>query len=172
MYLNPDHGYFFAIHFNIIICSLKFFQLNEPYIDAVLLTRTAITCFRYSQSGQLYCSGANMNLVLQLTTFCRATGRTPTSTLASREASHTCDRTLRQVSNTKACLTEPPCHRHTCAGFALTKVPEWSHRMSVFCECCVLSGRGLCVGLIIRPGESYRVWCVWVWPWVLDNEEA
>jgi hypothetical protein len=32
--------------------------------------------------------------------------------------------------------------------------------MSVFCECCVLSGRGLCDGLITRPEESYRVWCV------------
>jgi len=28
------------------------------------------------------------------------------------------------------------------------------------CECCVLSGRGLCVGLITRPEESCRVWCV------------
>jgi len=27
----------------------------------------------------------------------------------------------------------------------------------VSCECCVLSGKGLCVGLIIRPEESYRV---------------
>jgi len=32
--------------------------------------------------------------------------------------------------------------------------------MSVFCECCVLSGRGLCDGLITRPEESYRLWCV------------
>jgi hypothetical protein len=24
----------------------------------------------------------------------------------------------------------------------------------------VLSGRGLCVGLIIRPEEYYRIWCV------------
>jgi hypothetical protein len=32
--------------------------------------------------------------------------------------------------------------------------------MSVSCECCVLSGRGLRVGLITRPEESYRVWCV------------
>jgi hypothetical protein len=32
--------------------------------------------------------------------------------------------------------------------------------MSVSCECCVLSGRGLCDGLITRPEESYRVWCV------------
>jgi hypothetical protein len=42
--------------------------------------------------------------------------------------------------------------------------------MSVCCECCVLSGRGLCVGLITRPEESYRVRCVWVWSWSLDNE--
>jgi hypothetical protein len=31
--------------------------------------------------------------------------------------------------------------------------------MSVSCECCVLSGRGLCDGLITCPEESYRVWC-------------
>jgi len=28
--------------------------------------------------------------------------------------------------------------------------------MPVFCECCVFSGRGLCVGLTTRP----EVWCV------------
>jgi hypothetical protein len=32
--------------------------------------------------------------------------------------------------------------------------------MFVFCDCCVLSGRGLCDGLITRPEESYRMWCV------------
>ena len=32
--------------------------------------------------------------------------------------------------------------------------------MSVCCECCVLSGRGLCDELITRPKESYRLWCV------------
>jgi len=42
----------------------------------------------------------------------------------------------------------------------------------ISCECCMLSGRGLCVGLITRPEESYWVWCVWVWSWILDNEEA
>jgi len=45
--------------------------------------------------------------------------------------------------------------------------------MSVYCDRCVLSGRGLCVRMFTRPGESYRVWwCVWVWSWILDNEEA
>jgi hypothetical protein len=28
----------------------------------------------------------------------------------------------------------------------------------VCCECCVLSGRDLCDGLITRPEESYRLW--------------
>ena len=32
--------------------------------------------------------------------------------------------------------------------------------MFVCCECCVLSGRGLCHELITRPEESYRLWCV------------
>jgi hypothetical protein len=32
--------------------------------------------------------------------------------------------------------------------------------MFVCCQCCVLSGRGLCDELIIRPEESYRLWCV------------
>ena len=38
-----------------------------------------------------------------------------------------------------------------------------SHRgawISVCCECCVLSGRGLCDELITRPEESYRLLCV------------
>jgi hypothetical protein len=32
--------------------------------------------------------------------------------------------------------------------------------MSVCCECCVLSGRGLCEGPIPRPEEYYRQSCV------------
>jgi hypothetical protein len=32
--------------------------------------------------------------------------------------------------------------------------------MFVCCECCVLSGRGLCEELITRPEESYRLWRV------------
>jgi len=31
--------------------------------------------------------------------------------------------------------------------------------MFISCECCVLSGRGLCDALITRPEESYRLWC-------------
>jgi len=38
--------------------------------------------------------------------------------------------------------------------------------------CWMSSGRGLCIGLITRPEESYRVWCVSVWSWIFDNEEA
>jgi hypothetical protein len=32
--------------------------------------------------------------------------------------------------------------------------------MSLSCECCVLSDRGLCDGLFTRPEEAYRVRCV------------
>jgi hypothetical protein len=48
---------------------------------------------------------------------------------------------------------------------------RWGAWMSVCGECCVLSSRGLCVGLITRPEESYRVRCVYVsvivkpWQW-------
>ena len=32
--------------------------------------------------------------------------------------------------------------------------------MPVSCECCVLSGRGFCDGLITHLEENYREWCV------------
>ena len=35
--------------------------------------------------------------------------------------------------------------------------------ISASCECCVLSGRGLCSGSITLPEESHRMWCVGVW---------
>jgi len=30
--------------------------------------------------------------------------------------------------------------------------------------------RSLCDGLITRSEGSYRLWCVWVWSWRLDEE--
>jgi hypothetical protein len=44
--------------------------------------------------------------------------------------------------------------------------------MFVCCEYCVLSGRGLCDGLITRPEESYRLWRVVVCDQGTSNEEA
>jgi len=44
--------------------------------------------------------------------------------------------------------------------------------MFVCCECCVLSSRGLCDGLITRPGESYRQWRVVVCDQETSKEEA
>jgi hypothetical protein len=45
--------------------------------------------------------------------------------------------------------------------------------MFVCCECCVLSGKGLCDELITRPEESYRLWCVIVCDLEnLKNEEV
>jgi hypothetical protein len=55
-------------------------------------------------------------------------------------------------------------------GLSVRIPPEaW---MSVSFNCCVLSGRDLCVGLISRPEESDRVLCVWVWSLSLDNVGA
>jgi hypothetical protein len=50
------------------------------------------------------------------------------------------------------------------------RIPPES-RMS-FGECCVLSGRGPCDGLITRPEECWRVWGVRVCSWGLNSEEA
>jgi len=45
--------------------------------------------------------------------------------------------------------------------------------MFVCCECCVLSGRGLCDEPITHPQESYRLWCVVVCELEnLKNEEV
>ena len=50
--------------------------------------------------------------------------------------------------------------------------PNGEHgRLSVVSAVCC-AGRGLCDELITRPEESYWLWCVWVWLWSLDNEEA
>jgi len=38
-------------------------------------------------------------------------------------------------------------------------------RTRVSFQGCVLWGRGLCVGLMTRPDEFYRMWCVWMWSW-------
>ena len=39
--------------------------------------------------------------------------------------------------------------------------------MDVWCECCVLSGRGLCDRLNTRPEESY-----WLWRVVVRDQET
>jgi len=54
------------------------------------------------------------------------------------------------------------------------------HGCLVYCECCMLSGRCLCDGLITRPEESYRLWCVvvcdleisWMRSWTAGGRRA
>jgi len=48
---------------------------------------------------------------------------------------------------------------------------RWEHECLSLVS-VVLSGRRFCNGLFSRPGESNRMWCVWVWLWSLDSEEA
>jgi hypothetical protein len=66
----------------------------------------------------------------------------------------------------KACVCGP-----SLAGIAGSN-PTGGLDVCVLWMLCVLSGRGLCVGLITCLGESYRVWCVWVWSSSLDNKEG
>jgi len=46
-----------------------------------------------------------------------------------------------------------------CHSFSRISLSNVAGSMSVCCECCVLSGRGQCLGLITRPEESYSL-CV------------
>ena len=57
----------------------------------------------------------------------------------------------------------PPILRRGSAAVHLLRLRIWmlpGTWISLSCDCCVLSGRGLCNGLITHPDESYRVWCV------------
>ena len=56
-------------------------------------------------------------------------------------------------------------------GRSLVRIPP-SVRLSVFCDCCVLSGKSLCDGPISRTEGTYRMWCIWVWWRYLENEET
>ena len=79
------------------------------------------------------------------------TGKTYLSTVFIRLLILTCrsqwPRGLR-CSSTATCMLK---------SWVLIPPGAW---MSVCCECCVLSGRGLCDELITRPEETYRPWCV------------
>ena len=69
------------------------------------------------------------------------------------------------------CRSQWPCglRRRSSAARLLrlwARIPPRSW-MFVCCDCCLLSGRGLCDGLITRPEESYRLWRV-----VCDQETS
>jgi len=64
----------------------------------------------------------------------------------------------------KECLSQWPrrLRRRSAAARLLrmwVRIPPGAW-MFVSCECCVLSGGGLCDVLITRPKDSYRLWCV------------
>ena len=44
--------------------------------------------------------------------------------------------------------------------------------MDVCFDCCLLSGRGLCVTPITRSEESYWLSCLWMWSWRIDSEDV
>jgi hypothetical protein len=62
------------------------------------------------------------------------------------------------------CRSQWPCslRRRSASTFLLRlwfRIPP-ATCMSVCCQCCVLSGTGLCDELTTRPEEFYRLWCV------------
>jgi hypothetical protein len=65
---------------------------------------------------------------------------------------------------TRKCRSQWPCvlRRRSAASHLLrswVRIPPWAWKF-ICCECFVLSGRGLCDGLITRQEESYPLWCV------------
>ena len=71
---------------------------------------------------------------------------------------------LNITSVTTGCRSQWPCclRRRSAAARLLrlwVRIPPGT-LMSICCECCVLSDRGLCDELITRPEESYQMWCV------------
>jgi hypothetical protein len=69
-----------------------------------------------------------------------------------------------QKGKTEKCLSQWPrgLRRAPAAARLLrlwVRIPQGGW-MIVSCECCVMSGRGLCDELIIRPEELYRLRCV------------
>ena len=72
----------------------------------------------------------------------------------------------RQIILSKLCLGRsqwPHGLKHRSAAARLlrlwVRIPPGAWKFFC-CECCVLSGRGLCDELITRPEEPYRLWCV------------
>ena len=72
-----------------------------------------------------------------------------------------CWASYEKISHVKHELSVPVAARSKTARMLRLRVRiplgEW---ISVCCECCVFSGRGLCGELIIRPEQSYRGRCV------------
>jgi len=49
---------------------------------------------------------------------------------------------------------------------------RWGHSCLSLVSFACSTGTGPCVRLITRPEESYRLRCVWLWSWSVDNENV
>ena len=88
------------------------------------------------------------------------------SNIDTKPTAVTCSDTVTDnvVYNASRCLSQWPrgVRRRSSAAHLQriwVRIPPGAW-MFVCCECCVLSGRGPCDGLITRPEESYRLWRV------------
>jgi hypothetical protein len=92
------------------------------------------------------------------------------SSLASNTTSHayftlriTCPPILNSPNPFRKCSQWPRGLRRRPVAARVLRLWVWivlGSWMSVCCECCVLSRRGLVDELITRPEEFYRMWCV------------
>jgi hypothetical protein len=69
------------------------------------------------------------------------------------------------LTSSVSCLPMPVAARSNAwvCGRSFAGIPGSDHAgawMSVSCECCVLSGRGPCVGLVALPGVLRSVTCL------------
>jgi len=70
-----------------------------------------------------------------------------------------------KLVTTKGSRSKWPCSlERGCVAAQLFRIAD-SNSARGMSVCCVLSGRGFCMGLTTRPEEFYREWCVQrVWP--------
>ena len=119
------------------------FVATPPYFVSILITLKVLlkVCRNMSELWQIVCKNIILTLVYLLVFFCELA-----SVFKFAELRSQWPRGLRRRSSVASLLV------------LWVQIPPvtWT---SASCECCVLSGRGLCVELIPRPEESYRV-CV------------
>ena len=142
----------------------KFFNFSPPQLECYCQFRTSVYLLKDLQNPRKYEVATLFNLTMLLD-----------KCMFQCIPYVTCILTLLPLRNLSLiCI----CHCYTCRsqwpsglrrGSAAARLLVLRVRippgawMFVSHKCCVLSGRGLCIGLITRPEEIYRVWCVqWV----------
>ena len=135
-------------------CNWKYFKIRNIYVDFFFII-TAQTLRRFRNSTP---QDERIMLWKSRDFLQRRWGKNPRNMLVVAHLLNNCQK------NIYICRSQWPhgLRRGSAAARLLrswVRIPRGA-RMFVCCECCVLSGRGLCDELITRPEESCRLWCV------------